>query len=77
MPPRAPGCPVVIVLPGLIARMLVPNWVNSLSTYCRVPSPMEVSRITEAMPIRMPSMVSAERSRWAATAFQASANSSR
>ena len=27
-PPKMPGMPAVSVLPGLIARMLVPNWEN-------------------------------------------------
>ena len=29
VPPNTPGIPIVSVLPGLMARMLVPNWVNS------------------------------------------------
>ena len=28
VPPRTPGMPIVFDLPGLTARMFVPNWVN-------------------------------------------------
>ena len=50
-------------LPGLMPMTLVPNWVNSPSTNWRVPSPMEVNRMTEAIPMEMPTVVSAERRR--------------
>ena len=64
VPPRMPGTPTVSDLPGLIDSRLVPNWLNWSKTNRRVPSPTEVSRITEATPMAMPTMLSAERSRW-------------
>ena len=50
--------PKVVTLPGLMLTRLVPNWVNSASTNRCSPSPMEVSRITAAMPTAMPRPVS-------------------
>ena len=44
--------PDVLTLPGDRLTMLVPNWVNSASTKRWMPSPIEVSRITAAMPTR-------------------------
>ena len=59
----APDMPKVVVLPGTIAMMFVPNWVNSPSTKRRAPSPTAVNSTTEAIPTAMPSTVSAERRR--------------
>ena len=50
--------PCVWMRPGVTVMMLVPNWVNSAITKRCRPSPMEVSRITAAMPTAMPSAVS-------------------
>ena len=60
--------PLVVALPLVIDMMLVPNCVNSSTMKRRVPSPSEVSRMTEAMPITIPSTVRTERNRRAATA---------
>ena len=70
-PPRAP------FLPGAISITLVPNWVNSASTNWWMPSPMEVSRITAAMPTAMPSRVRKLRRRWATSARADSERKSR
>ena len=58
------GMPVVVAFPGETATRFVPNCVNCVRMYSRAPSPSEVSRITEAMPITIPSMVRPERCRW-------------
>ena len=53
----------VVALPGCTPRMRVPNWVNSARMSARAPSPIDVRRMTDAIPIRIPTMVRAERSR--------------
>ena len=45
---------MVSVLPGLICRTFVPNWLNSPATKERAPSPIEVRSTTEPTPIAMP-----------------------
>ena len=55
--------PCVVMRPGVTVMRLVPNWVNSAMTKRCSPSPIEVSRITAAMPTAMPSAVSAVRRR--------------
>src|SRR5688572_15021792 len=72
VPPNAPGTPPVSTFPGWIAMRFVPNCENWPTTYCRAPSPTEVSTITEHTPIAMPTSESAERRRWATSARQAS-----
>ena len=59
------GAPWVWMRPGLTAMILVPNCVNSSTMKRCSPSPMEVSKITAAMPTAMPSAVSTVRSRCA------------
>src|SRR5512139_2653106 len=51
--------------------MLVPNWVNSASTKRWMPSPIEVSRITAAIPTAMPEAERKVRSRCAVSACRA------
>src|SRR2546425_4766740 len=69
VPAMAVGLPPeVFDLPGLTPIRFVPNWVNSLRTYTRIPSPIDVSRMTEAMPMAIPSIVRAERRRCPVTA---------
>jgi hypothetical protein len=65
-PPRGPW------RPGVISMTLVPNWPNSCSTKRCRPSPIEVSRITAAIPTAMPPSVSALRMRWAMSERSAS-----
>jgi hypothetical protein len=62
--------------PGMAVMTLVPNWVNSPSTKRWMPSPIEVSRITAAMPTAMPSRVRKLRRRWAVMARRASCRES-
>lgn len=56
--------PDVLIFPGEMLTILVPNRVNSASTKRWMPLPIDVSRITAAMP----SMVNGLRMRWAASA---------
>jgi hypothetical protein len=63
--------PEVLTLPGEMLAILVPNCVNSASTKRCMPSPMDVSRITEAMPTAMPSSVKKLRNRCAVMARRA------
>ena len=51
---------MVCTFPGLMAMRLVPNWVNSARTKRSKPEPIEVSRITAAMPTAIPRPVRKE-----------------
>ena len=59
----APDTPNVLLLPGLIAIMFAPNWVNCLRMYCCAPLPNAVSNTTAAIPTAIPSAVSTLRIR--------------
>ena len=61
-PPRTP--PVVVLLPGETISRLLPSELIRAPTSCWLPSPSPTVSTTAAMPIRMPSMVSPDRSRW-------------
>jgi len=62
--PRPPRMPlVVVVLPGETMSRLLPSWLIWLRTCACAPWPRPTVSITAAMPIRMPSMVSPDRSR--------------
>ena len=63
--------PPVVVRPGESVTTFVPIWLNSASRKRCRPSPIEVSRITAAMPTAMPSSVSTLRPRCATIARQA------
>ena len=66
--PSAWRMPVLDVeLPGVIVSTLEPSAVISEVTWPWAPSPRPTVRMTAAMPMRMPSTVSAERSRWLRT----------
>ena len=67
--PKPPRVPVVEVeLPGETTRMLVPSSLIWSCTLAFAPFPMPTVRTTAVMPMRMPSVVSAERSRCVRTA---------
>ena len=68
-PPREPE--LLVELPGETTRMFVPSWLISDCTWACAPWPSPTERITAMMPIRMPSMVSADRSRCVRTASTA------
>ncbi len=74
-PPRAPD--VSVVLPGEITSRFVPSSLIWSWTCAFAPWPRPTVRTTAVMPIRMPSMVSAERSRCVRTASVAVRNVSR
>ena len=66
--PSASRIPVVEVeLPGEMVSTLEPSAVISEVTWPWAPSPNPTVRMTAAMPIRMPSTVRADRSRWLST----------
>src|SRR5664279_2035186 len=60
-PPRTPA--VVVELPGVTISRLLPRELIRAPTSCWLPRPRPTVSTTAAMPIRMPSMVSPERSR--------------
>src|ERR1019366_3328149 len=61
-PPRRPV--VLVVLPGEMINRLVPRASTCAVTCCWAPIPRPTVRITAAIPMRIPSTVSAERIRW-------------
>src|SRR5665811_623940 len=61
-PPRRPV--VLVVLPGEMIRRFVPSASTWAVTCCWAPMPRPTVRITAAIPMRIPSTVSAERIRW-------------
>ena len=67
-PPRTPV--VLVVLPGVTISRLLPSEEIRAPTSCWLPRPRPTVSTTAAMPIRMPSMVSIDRSRWETTASQ-------
>ena len=71
-PPRTPL--LLVVLPGEITSTLVPSSLIWSRTSARAPFPSPTVRITAVMPIRMPSIVSAERRRCVRTASTAVRN---
>lgn len=68
-PPRVPSLDVVD--PGATISRFEPSELIGSSTSSCAPWPRPTVRITEAMPITIPSMVSTERSRLARTASKA------
>ncbi len=68
-PPRAPV--LFVLLPAEITRMFVPSALSCCRTWALAPAPSPTVRITAVMPMRMPSMVNAERSRCVRTASPA------
>ena len=60
--------PELVALPGVMISRLVPSALIWARICAEAPSPNPTVRITAAIPIRMPSMVSAERSRCERTA---------
>lgn len=67
--PKPPRAPVLSVeLPGEITSTLVPSSSIWSRTSALAPWPSPTVSTTAPMPMRMPSMVSAERSRWVRTA---------
>ena len=76
--PKPARVPLVEVeLPGETTRMLVPSWLIWSWTWARAPSPMPTVSTTAVMPMRIPSMVSADRRRWVRTASVAVSSVSR
>ena len=75
--PRPPRTPPVVVLPGLTMSRFEPSLLIESRTWAWAPWPSPTVRITAAMPMRMPSMVSAERRRWDRTASIAVRNVSK
>ena len=71
--PKPPRRPVLasVVLPGEITSRLVPRALMLSRTSALAPSPRPTVSTTALMPMRMPSMVSAERRRWVRTASPA------
>ncbi len=70
--PKPPRCPEEsVVLPGETMSRLEPRALIWSSTSCCAPSPSPTVRITELMPMTIPSIVSIERSRWARMASTA------
>jgi len=68
--PRAWRIPVLEVeLPGVIVRTFDPSELISEVTSAEAPSPSPTAMMTPAMPIKMPSTVRNERSRWLSTPF--------
>ena len=63
--------PEVLTFPGDMLAIFVPNWVNSASTKRWMPSPIDVNRMTAAMPTAMPSNVRKLRNRCAVMARSA------
>ena len=74
-PPRTPADDVE--LPGEITSRLVPSALMSSCTWARAPWPMPTVSTTAVIPMRMPSIVSAERSRCERTASVAVWSTSR
>ena len=69
--PKPPRTPVVLVaLPGDTISKLLPSALICELTFCCAPSPRPTVMTTPAMPMRMPSMVRAERRRCDRTASQ-------
>src|SRR5450759_2982102 len=68
-PPRRPV--VLVVLPGEMISRLVPRASTCAVTCCWAPMPRPTVRITAAIPMRIPSTVSAERIRWVRIASRA------
>ena len=68
-PPRRPV--VLVVLPGEMINRLVPRASTCAVTCCWAPMPSPTVKITAAIPIRIPSTVSAERIRWVRIASRA------
>ncbi len=67
--PKPPRVPVeLVLLPGEITRRFVPSSLIWSCTWARAPWPSPTVMTTAVMPMRIPSMVSAERSRWVRTA---------
>ncbi len=67
--PRGPFTPPELAaLPGVMISRLVPSALIWARICAEAPSPNPTVRITAAIPIRMPSMVSADRSRCERTA---------
>jgi hypothetical protein len=71
--PKPPRVPVLasVVLPGDTTNRLVPSSLIWSLIWAWAPWPRPTVRTTALMPMRMPSMVSAERSRWVRTASNA------
>ena len=62
--PKPPRTSPVVELPGVTMSKLVPRAFMADLTDDAAPSPRPTVKMTAAMPIRMPSTVRAERSRW-------------
>ena len=62
--PKPPRTRPVVVLPGVTINRLVPRALMAELTEDAAPSPRPTVRITAAIPIRIPRMVSDERSLW-------------
>src|SRR6266540_1562063 len=60
--PKPPRTPPLVELPGETISRLPPSAANCLATFCCAPWPSPTVSTTAAMPIRMPSEVSIERS---------------
>ena len=58
-----------VELPGVMVSTLEPSALISDVTWLDAPSPRPTVRMTPAMPMRMPSTVRNERSRWLRTPF--------
>ena len=70
--PSAPRMPVLEVeLPGVMVSTFEPSAVISEVTCPWAPSPSPTVRMTAAIPMRMPSTVRTERSRWLRTPLSA------
>ena len=69
--PRPPRTPLVVELPGETISKLLPRLLIWSSTACCAPGPSPTVRVTDAMPMKMPSTVSNERSRCVRTASSA------
>ena len=68
--PSASRMPLVdVVLPGVIVSTFEPSALISEVTWPEAPSPSPTAMMTPAMPIRIPSTVRKERSRWLRTPF--------
>ena len=69
--PRPARTPALVVLPGVTTSRLVPRLLIWAWTACCAPCPSPTIKVTEAMPIQIPSTVSSDRIRWVRMASSA------